>query len=44
MGRMGRLRLQNFGAGQENGRGPRGGVGGIDKFMNFYHDSMKFYL
>ena len=35
---------QNFGAGKKNNRHRNFGAGGTDDFMNFYYNSMKFYL
>ena len=40
---MGRVSPQNFGACQKNGRDQNFGAGGTDD-MNFYYNSMKFYL
>ena len=41
---MGRVGPQNFGAGKKNGSGQDFGVDEIYDLMNFYYDSMKFFL
>ena len=44
MSLVGRMGPQNFDGGHKNCRGQNFGVDETYGFMNFYHDSIKFYL